>query len=81
MKCKTIAETGAKPGDTVKCVGLIDESLNAVRYTIGRTYKVVDWFGRPMVEANSHGAKVPTGDRWLIPFGGAGAVWELASGG
>lgn len=76
---KSIKETGAKPGDKVVCEKVWDESLEPCRYTSGRIYTVVDWFGRPCVNGNSHGKVCGAGDsKWLIAFEGYGAEWRLA---
>lgn len=78
MPFGSIAETGAKPGQKVVCVSIREDGLRH-RYLPGKTYTVVDWFGKPCVEGQQHGKKCGAGDEvWLIPFAGFGASWEIA---
>jgi hypothetical protein len=73
-----LQEAGAKPGDTVECVKVRDQSLMGIRYYPGRKYAVHDWFSRPAIHGASHGQTCGAGEeRWTIPFEGMGAEWRV----
>ena len=79
MEYTSVAETGAKPGESVVCVSVTEKNLEGVRYVPGLAYKVVGWFGRSCVEGQRHGKKCGAGEeKWIIPFDGFGAVWKIA---
>lgn len=73
----SVEATGAKPGDTVICTGVTDESLRDVRYTVGRKYTVVEFCGNLRVKGNGHGSGAGL-SAWTIPMAGYGATWKLA---
>lgn len=71
----SVAETGAKPGDKVKCVSVSD--AESIRFTKGAIYEVIDFCGSPHVHGSSNyrgGSEAP---EWIIPWRGYGARWQL----
>jgi hypothetical protein len=75
---QSVAETGAKPGDQVRCI-----ETSEPRYEPGKVYRVVDFCGRPSVLAVQYGRKrkhkgEPGTPAWNIPLRGYGATWERA---
>lgn len=63
----SVEATGAKHGDTVRCVGLRD---NDGRYVVGQTYQVREHLGHPCVRTSTQHADINT------PCRGFGAFWE-----
>ncbi len=81
----SIAATGAKVGDRVKCLGAIPNGPNddrgmSPRFMKGQTYKVTDHAGRPAVRGGTdyRGNQKGGGPGWNIPWLGFGYHWELA---
>lgn len=78
---KTIAATGAVPGEYVNCVAETSTAKPG-RFNVGQSYKVVDFCGTPSAHGHTDFRALP-GDRsgkseWLIPWMGHGWLWERA---
>ena len=71
-----IAETGAKPGDTVICVDPGDLGGGGGRFRKGDHYRVIEFAGKPMVHGNSDFGSTGKMPGWCIPWNGWGARWE-----
>lgn len=72
MVATSIAETGAQPGDKVRCI-TTDEPH---RYTPGQVFTVVDFCGGAHVWPNSVRAGAGLRGDWTGPMRGYGATWE-----
>jgi hypothetical protein len=71
---RSIEETGAKPGDKVRCLS-VDESLKH-RFHVGQIYDVIDFCGNPSIRGSSDYRGAGDNPGWQIPWKGFGATWE-----
>lgn len=71
----SIAETGARSGDKVKCVGTLPTGETFRRFIEGRTYTVIGFCGSPC----AYGHVKADGESVGIPARGYGYKWVLAN--
>ena len=78
---ESIADTGAQPGDTVRCLGPIKGGPNDVhdmppRFLADRTYRVVSHEGTSCAHGGSDYPKTKSDPGWSVPWRGFGYSWE-----
>lgn len=75
-RAKSIAATGAKPGDMVKCVGETPTAGKGMfsQFMPGNVYPVIDFCGVPCANGHRDGSSKSS----PIPSRGYGYLWALA---
>lgn len=71
MRATSIEDTGAKPGDRVRCIGTLQTGESWRRFIEGMEYTVVDFCGTPSAHGRAEG-----GRNSMIPARGWGYEWE-----